>query len=249
MERHTQSRASLLWPSIFTGIAVAILVSLGIWQLDRLGWKEKLIAQIDSRADAPPTPLPPQKEWSNLEPNDYDYSHVQAQGIFENDKEALVFRASGGPAAYEPGYLVLTPLRLASGGTVIVNRGFVPMNRKAQDQRRAGLIEGETTVTGLMRSPEARNIFTPADVPATGSYFTRDPFLIAQQFHLTDAAPFTLDADDLPVTGGWPKGGTTIRKLPNNHLSYALTWFSLAFVTFTAFAAFIWQRRKSEETA
>ena len=238
-----RSRTSLLWPSVCTAAIVAVLVSLGIWQFHRLAWKEKLIAEINSRADAAPVALPKQTEWLKLHPDDYEYRHVLAAGMFENDNEVLVYRPSGGRARDGPGYLVLTPLRLATGGILIVNRGFVPLDRKAQDQRHAGLIEGETTVTGLMRPPEARNIFTPADDPATGSYFTCDPIVVAQRFHLVGVAPFILDADDVPMSGDWPRGGVTVRQLPNNHLSYALTWFSLAFVLLLCFAAFTWQRR------
>ncbi|MCL2452374.1 MAG: SURF1 family protein [Alphaproteobacteria bacterium] len=237
-----RNRASLLWPSLCTAAVAAILVSLGIWQLHRLAWKEKLIAEINSRADATPVALPKLTEWLKLQPDDYNYRHVLAVGTFENDNEVLVFRPSGGRASDGPGYLVLTPLRLATGGILIVNRGFVPLDRKAQDQRRAGLIEGETTSTGLMRPPEARTIFTPADDPATGSYFTRDPVVVAQRFHLSGVAPFILDADDVPVPGDWPRGGVTVRQLPNNHLSYAVTWFSLAFVLLLCFAAFVRQR-------
>ena len=238
-----QSRESLLWPAIFTGIAFAILVTLGVWQLHRLAWKEGLIAEIDIRANAAPEPLPLAAEWPALRPRDYEYRHVATTGTFEHDKEALVYRASGGDAGNGPGYLVLTPLRLKSGGTVIVNRGFVPLDRKEQGSRLAGLIQGETDVTGLMRQPEARNFFTPADDPAIGQYFTRDPGLIAKHFGLTLAAPFTIDAGDTPVPGGWPKGGATLRNFPNNHLSYALTWFGLALALVGVFAAFAWQRR------
>lgn len=107
-----------------------------------------------------------------------------------------MFRASGGAASKQPGYLVLTPLRLTSGAYVIVNRGFVPFDRKEQSTRLAGLIQGETKITGLMRQPEARNFFTPADDLAAGTYFTRDPDLIAKHFGLAPAAPFGIDADD-----------------------------------------------------
>ena len=115
---------------------------------------------------------------------------------FEHGMEALVFRPSGGSAGKEPGYHVLTPLRLTSGGYVIVNRGFVPLDRKEQSSRLAGQIKGEIMVTGLMRQPEARNFFTPPDKPAAGQYFTRDPGSIATHFGLAPAAPFSIDADD-----------------------------------------------------
>ena len=238
-----QRRATLVWPAVATCMAAAILVSLGVWQLHRLAWKEGLIAAIETRANAAPQPLPPVAEWPQLRPEDYEYRHVTATGTFEHGEETLVFRASGGTAGKQPGYHVLTPLRLKSGGYVIVNRGFIPLDRKDQSSRLAGLIQGETEVTGLMREPEARNFFTPADDPAAGTYFTRDPGLLAKHFALAPAAPFSIDADGTRLPGGWPKGGATERDFSNNHLSYALTWFGLAMALIGVFAAFAWQRR------
>ncbi|WP_026607322.1 SURF1 family protein [Methylocapsa acidiphila] len=237
-------RAGLFWLLALVVAAEAILAGLGVWQLQRLAWKTGVIAQIEARAEAAPEPLPPQAEWGDLRPDDYEYRHVWLSGRYENDKEALVFRASGGPRR-EPGYLVLAPLRLRSGAYVLVNRGFVPLDRKNAETRSAGNIEGETRVTGLMRRPEPRNFFTPRDDPASGSYFTRDPGLIAAHFALAPAAPFSIDADDAPVPGGWPKGGATELAIPNNHLSYALTWFGLGLSLAGVFGAYAWSEFRS----
>jgi surfeit locus 1 family protein len=230
----------LLWPAVATLVGCVFLIFLGAWQLQRLAWKEGLIAEIAARAKAAVQPLPPLSQWAQLRPEDYEYRHVELDGVFENDKEALVFRPAGGPAR-EPGYLVLTPLKLDSGAFVIVNRGFVPIDLK--DPAARGEIEGRTHVTGLMRQPESRNFFTPADDPETGQYFTRDPALIAHHFGLAPAAPFSVDADLGPAPGGWPRGGASELTFPNNHLAYALTWFGLAVALAGVFIAFA--RRRS----
>jgi surfeit locus 1 family protein len=236
---------SLLWPAAWTSVACAILVWLGVWQLQRLAWKERLIGEIETRATASPQPLPTIMEWPSLRPNDYEYRRVTLDGTFLNDDEALVYSATSGGAGggTGPGYFVLTPMQLQSGGYIIVNRGFVPLDRKEQGARKAGLIQGETQITGLLRPPEPRNIFTPVDDPAAGQYFTRDPSLIAAHFGLAPAAPFSIDADNSPVQGGWPKGGTTLLDIPNKHLSYALTWFGMALALLGVFTAFAWQKR------
>ncbi len=236
--------AGLAWPFAFACAGCAILAGLGVWQLERLAWKTGLIAQIEARAKAPPQPLPAMAEWPGLRPEDYEYRHVEFDGAFENDKEALIFRGSGGPRR-EPGYLVLTPLHLSSGGYVIVNRGYVPAEFKAPAARLAGEIEGQTHVAGLMRRPEPRNLFTPPDDPAAGQYFTRDPALIAAHWSLAQAAPFSIDADPAPVPGGWPQGGASELAFPNNHLSYALTWFGLALALAGVFAAYAWREFRS----
>ncbi len=234
----------LLWPLVFTALAGALLIGLGVWQLQRLAWKETVLARIDSRIHAPPAPLPAEPGWAALTPDDYDYRHVAAEGTFLYADEVLVFEGSPGGAAANagPGYLVLTPLRLAAGGIVIVNRGFVPLDRADPATRRAADVEGPVRVTGLMRPPQSRNLFTPADDPAKGRYFTRDPALVAAHFGLARTAPFTIDADEKNPPGGWLRGGTTLVDIPNNHLGYALTWFGLALGLLGVFAAFAWRR-------
>ncbi len=224
----------LIWPAAFTLFAGAVLISLGVWQLHRREWKERLIAEFETRVNMPPQPLVRAEEWPRLRLEDYAYRHATAEGTFEHDKEVLVLHA-GHPS----GFHVITPLRLDSGGYVLVDRGFVPFERKDKASRLAGQITGPTAVTGTIRAGDARNLFTPDDNPALGLYYTRAPDVIAKQLGLAPAAPFILEADASPVPGGWPKGGTEAIALPNNHLVYALTWFSLAFVLLVMFAVFV----------
>ena len=244
----TARRPSRLGLAIAAGVALvafAILIALGTWQMRRLAWKEDLLQKIETRMHAAPVALPPEAAWPKLEAEDYEYRHVAATGVFEHDKEALIFRASGPNEGLSvPGYVVMTPLRLASGAHVLVARGFVPEDRKKPETRPQGQVAGEVTVTGLLRAPEARNAFTPADDPAKGVWFTRDPALITSHFGLARPAPFSIDADATPVPGGWPKAGVTPVNIPNSHLSYALTWYGLA-ATLAAFCGFLlWRMRR-----
>lgn len=232
----------LIGPGLATLVATAILVCLGVWQLHRLTWKEGIIAAIEARSTAAPQPLPPVSAWSGLRPEDYDYRRVEASGHFENAQESYIFHSVEGGA----GYYVMTPLRLDRGGIVIVNRGFVPDSLKDPARRAAGQPAGPVHVVGLMRPPEARNLFTPADDPAHGLYFTRDPAAIAARLKLADVAPFTIDADTTPNPGGWPRGGVTQLAVPNNHLSYALTWFGLALGLIGVFVSFAWRRLRDD---
>lgn len=229
----------LILPGVMTLVALVILVSLGAWQLRRLEWKESLIARMQARVHAAPQPLPARETWPKLQLPDYEYLPVTARGVFEHQHETLVFHA-GGSGVLEPGFLVMTPLRLATGGRIIVNRGFVPTALQDAAKRAAGQIAGETQVTGLLRAPEPRNLFTPADKPEARVMYVKDPAAIAVLFKLNDAAPFLIDADATPLPGGWPKGGQTTMSIPNNHFSYALTWFGLAvtlLIIFVIFAA------------
>jgi surfeit locus 1 family protein len=232
---------SLVWPALVALAGIAVLVSLGIWQLHRLAWKEALIARIEARAKAPPAPLPPENEWAGLKPDNYEYRHVALRGRF-NGREALVFRGSGPETGEGPGYLVLAPLILPDGTAVIVNRGFVP--GAAKDAVGHAPPPGEVTVSGLMREPEPRNLFTPADQPDSNLWFTRDPGAIAAHFGLAHAAPFSVDADFSGDGKALPRGGTTVIAFPNNHLAYALTWFGLAAALAGVFGAWAWSRLK-----
>lgn len=239
----------LVWQGLATLAGLAILVTLGLWQLDRLAWKEKLLAQIALRASAAPIPAPGKAEWPALKAEDYEFRHVTARGRFDHTREALVFAGSisldKGPA--QPGYWVVTPLLLEGGGTILVNRGFTPLERKEQAKRPDGLTSGDVAVTGLMRAPEKRNSFTPADRPQEGQWYTRDPASLATGLGIADAAPFLIDADR-GAAGVWPRGGETLIALPNNHLSYALTWFGLAATLAGVSAAFAWTRIRAART-
>ncbi len=250
MTHHPVARAStlgrrlrpLLVPALFTLISGAFLLSLGIWQVHRLAWKENLLATIDQRTRAAPVPPPPPNAWPRLKPADYEYRRVALTGTLDNGKETLVY----GSTPYGVGFYVMTPMHLqdggGDGGIVMVNRGFVPAERKDPATRRAGEPDGVARVIGLMRAPERRGLFTPADDPAAGQYFSRDPAVLAARDELVGVAPFTVDADTTPNPGGWPRGGTTVIAIPNNHFVYALTWFGTALSIFAIFGSYAWRR-------
>lgn len=232
----------LVAPTVATVVCVALLVGLGVWQLRRLAWKEALIAAVEARAHAAPVGAPPESEWPRLDPADYEYKRVRLSGVFDGSRQVTVFRALSEPRGRYggPGYLVMTPLKLADGATVLIDRGFVPDAQKAAADD--GLGGGATTVVGLMRASETRNWFTPSDDPASGQWFTRDVGAIARAEGLTRVAPFFVDADAGPDPTALPEGGETILAFPNNHLSYALTWFGMAAALIGVFGAYVASR-------
>jgi len=229
---------SLVAPALASLIGVAVLVGLGVWQLRRLAWKDALVAAVATRARAAPVDAPAEADWAKLKPADYEYRHVRLVGVYDASRQALVFRALSSPRGRYggPGYLVMTPLRLASGAVVLVNRGFVPEDRK--DAAASIGERGETVVVGLMRASEARNWFTPADDPARGQWFTRDVGEIARAMGLSRSAPFSIDADAGADPAALPEGGETIVAFPNNHLSYAATWFGMAIALAGVFVSY-----------
>lgn len=238
------ARRSLAGPAIAAALAFVLLVGLGVWQMRRLAWKEDLLARIEARIHQPPAPPPPRERWPALSPADYDYRHVALRGRYLPG-EALVFRPSA-PAVADrgagPGYQVFAPFALESGGIVLVDRGFAPLAWKDQPALRSPPPEGAVEVRGLMRPPEDRNLFTPPDEPDKGVWYTRDPASMAAALKLDQAAPFAVDADADPAAKGWPRGGATELNIPNNHLSYALTWFGLAATLVVVFG--VWAGRR-----
>ena len=225
--------------------AFALLMSLGTWQMRRLAWKEDLIAKIEARVQAAPVALPDESTWAGLKADDYEYRHVSLRGTFDHAKEIFVFRASGpNEGLSQPGFVVMTPLRLDNGASVLVARGFVTEAFKDAAKRPQGQISGPVSLSGFMRAPEPRNNFTPTDSPDKGLWYTRDPAAMAATLSLPRPAPFSIDADATPLPGGWPKAGVTVVSIRNDHLAYALTWYGLA-ATLVALVGFVlWRKRR-----
>jgi surfeit locus 1 family protein len=208
---------------LFTVPALLILLGLGVWQVQRLHWKEGLIAQRDAAVTASPI-APPQ---SFDEARGLEFHHIVAEGVFRNDKELYLAASSDSGDA---GYQVVTPLVMSDGRTMFVNRGFVPSQLKDPAKRAAGELVGTQRVVGLLRlpSPTKPSFFLPDNRPDLNLWFWVDLPAMAKAAGVADPVPFYVDADNSPNPGGWPKGGITRLDLPNDHLQYAITWFSLA---------------------
>jgi len=235
---------SLLVPGLAALVALAILIGLGTWQLQRKAWKESLIAQIEARAHGEAGAILPEAEWPTWRADQDEFRKVRVTGTFLHPLETPVYGLAPGERQGAPvqGYYLVTPLKLSSGAIVMVNRGFVPTDLRDPARRPGSQPAGEVTVTGLVRAPEARNPFTPNDDPARNQWFARDPQAIAAAHKLERVAPFLIDADASPNPGAWPRGGQTPLTLPNNHLQYALTWYGIALTLIGVFTAFAWRR-------
>lgn len=197
---------------------------LGAWQIQRRAWKLDLIARVEQRLHAEPTPAPGPEAWPAISRDDA-YLRVRLAGVFDHRQETLVQAVT----EKGPGFWVLTPLRTDRGFTVLVNRGFVPPERKAATARTAPV--GPVSIVGLLRVTEPHGGFLRQNQPGQGRWYSRDVQAIAAVHHLSGVAPYFVDADAAPNPGGWPLGGLTIVRFPNSHLIYALTWFGLALLT------------------
>lgn len=233
-----------LWLTVLSLTAFAVLIALGIWQIERRTWKLALIDRVEQRVYAPAAPIPSPASWPAVSAANDEYRHVSVSGRFLHDRETLVQAVTeeGG------GYWVLTPLARDDGTEVLVNRGFVPSERRDASTRQSGNPDGRVEITGLLRITEPKGGFLRNNVPQHNRWYSRDVAAIAAARGLHDVAPFFVDADAGSQSAGGPIGGLTVVRFPNNHLIYALTWFALAFMLagrlFVTFGGGLFRRRR-----
>ena len=241
-----RSRRSILLPAAVAAVGVAILVSLGLWQIERKTWKEALIAALAERVTAAPVKLPPAAQWSSLSAASDEFRRVTLRVTFPTDAQAA-WLFTGASALREDvksaGYFVFVPARLADGRQIVVNRGFVP-------DKPAALPAGTFDITGYLRWPQAASWFVASHDSGGETWLIRDPAGMAQARGWGEVAPFYIDQEAPLPPGGLPKPGPLTVRLKNDHLNYALTWFSLAGVLTVIFLLWLWrQRRRSGPTA
>ena len=242
-----RSRWSSVLFALFVLAALAVLVALGTWQLERRAWKEGLIAELDAKLSAKPADLPARERWQRLDAATDEFRRVAFPAEFLPGEEALVY-SSGSllrPDATGPGYWVFSPARLTGGSLIVVNRGFVPEGRQDPKARAQGQPSGVVDIVGAMRWPEQRGQFTPKDEPEKNLWFARDPAAMAAAKKWGTVAPFYVDQEAPPAAGGLPKVGPLKAGLPNSHLQYAVTWYGLALVILIA-SLFFWRARRRE---
>jgi surfeit locus 1 family protein len=212
-------------------LGIAGLIALGVWQIERRTWKLALIERVEQRIHAVPEPMPPPASWPAINAAHDEYRRVTVTGQFLHDRETLVQAVTD----EGPGFWVLTPLQAADGTVVLINRGFVPPERREPASRREGNPAGPVAITGLLRLTEPKGGFLRSNDPAGNRWYSRDVEVIAAARGLPRTAPFFIDADVTPNPGGYPLAGLTVVKFHNNHLIYALTWFGLAIMLAGAF--------------
>lgn len=218
--------------------AFAGFIALGVWQVQRLAWKEDLIARVDARVHADPVTAPAQGDWATVSNASHEYLRVQLSGRYLPDATALVAAAT----EEGQGYWVMTPLQRADGSWVYINRGFVPQSQREQAGRGDFTPDGEATVTGLLRLNEPDGGVLRDNVPAENRWYSRDVQAMAEQHGLAPVAPYFVDADAREQPG--PTGGLTVIRFPNNHLVYAITWFALALGVMLAAWLVVREQRK-----
>ncbi|HEX2011429.1 MAG TPA: SURF1 family protein [Roseateles sp.] len=216
-------------------------LALGVWQLQRLGWKQDLIARVEARLAAAAAPPPARAAWPAVDKAGFEYRKLHLRGRFDPARETLVAAST----ALGSGFWVLTPLRTEQGDWLLVNRGFVPPELRERASRPADALEGDTELVGLLRLSEPGGSLLQKNDPAAGRWYSRDVQAIATARGLEGpVAPFFVDAAGDPRTEVWPRPGLTVLHFSNNHLGYALTWFALAAMVAAALAYLLHDERR-----
>jgi len=216
------------------GAGVVVLCVLGIWQLERLAWKQELIAAIDGKLAREAVPLETVELGSGA-----DFTKATATGTYlpRNNRFLITAFAGGG------GWQVVTPMLLPGSRVILVDRGVIP----AADQAAfaAEILPGvPQTVTGILRLTRDRpGLFTPNNSPATNTWYWWDvPAMLASLQLPQGSKPIEAVLQLIPAPGaqpGLPLPQPPAAKLTNNHLQYALTWFAFAATLAIVTALFI----------
>ena len=209
------------WPTLFTVPALITLLALGVWQVERLNWKKELIDRLQSRSTAEPLSLP---RWiADLE--SFEFQRVSVTGAFLHEHEFYLFNRS---LNGKPGLNVITPLkRTDGGGHVLVNRGWVPFDKRDPETRSKGQIEGSIVIEGIVRLSRGPGLFTPENEPHNNTWFYVDASSMPTSANLPPLQEYYLLAANASP-GGFPIGHQWRIDIRNDHLQYAITWFALA---------------------
>jgi surfeit locus 1 family protein len=242
---------------VFAALMLALAVAcvfLGNWQMARLAEKEALIAAVDTRLSAEPVAAPGEGEWSDLDLDQWNYRSVTLTGSYRYTQTVTVFTslANARGRFSGPGYWVVTPFELTGGGTVFVNRGFVP--QEYQEQAALGDLHGDdpgsVTIVGLFRPGEAVGFMVPDANMSDRIEWVRNPERLAAMVDpaLAPIAPFYVDLLS-SGTDALPQGGETVFTFTNNHFGYALTWYGFAIVAVVMLGFWLWrQSRRADKT-
>jgi surfeit locus 1 family protein len=225
------------WATVFTILALILLLGLGTWQVQRLFWKQEQIALRHERAEGPAIPLPQ----SFPDPQRVEFTRVALDGAFLHGEE---FYLGARTESGRVGLNVVTPFKLDDGRVILVNRGWVPEGNRDPATRAEGQIEGPVAIEALLRTDGWKGVefAKPPNKPEERFYFWLDLPVMAEGVEEPIVTEVYADAVASDLPGGLPIGGQTRIQLPNDHLEYAITWYSFAVILLVIYFLFHYRR-------
>ena len=226
-----------LWATVFVIPALIALFALGTWQLERRAWKHDLVARIEAAIAAPPRDL---VEILSGPADLWPYARVDADGTIDPAKAIHLFSAEGQGAG---AYRVIAPLDYGDGRVVLVDLGSITEAEKA---RLGGGVPpeaaGDVHIEGLLRPSEAPGLFDAAPDLKSNRWYARDVPAMAAALGLANIPPVILQSET-PNPRNLPRAIPLRPELSDNHLAYAVTWFSLALILIVVYVLFHTRRR------
>jgi surfeit locus 1 family protein len=207
-------------------------------------WKHDLIARVDARVHAEPVALPPPGLLDPASARSLEYLRVRLSGVYAGSQTALIRAVT----ERGTGYWAMTPMHIKDGRTIWINRGFVPAGTSLPAAR-DGVPAGPVDVIGLLRPSEPGGSLLQSNRPQDDRWYSRDLAALSQTKGTGRTAPVFIDVQQEHAgrrTGGGivPVRGLTVIHFPDNHLSYALTWFAMALLSLAGIVV-AWRRAGS----
>lgn len=221
-------------PLLTTVFGIALLLGLGTWQVVRLQGKETLIKTVEEQLALPPVEV---SALSDLEVHS-SYHRVRVQGEFDHQKELYFYNRRG----KDQGYDVVVPFTLKDGTQIYVNRGFVPMEKRDPATRVSPLSKGTLGIEAVIVPKEERALFAPDNNAGKNVWFSTDFDAMNKVLNI-DAKPIMLRVTGKFQSNVYPIPAEMHPKIYNNHLAYAITWYSLAIVLLVIYIIY---KRKPE---
>jgi surfeit locus 1 family protein len=225
--------------TLFVLLGCVFLLGLGCWQLERMRWKHELVARITAQMAEPAIDFPTDLS----DPSRLEFRRVRLTGRFDHAHEIHLAAREVRFSTY--GYHILTPFHLTDGRFVLISRGWVPPAAKDPTTRADNQTEGVLTITGIARIPPPRRWLAPENAPDRNVWLWLDMAAVRDKLSLPQLAPMIVEADAGQDPKALPKGGQTRLNFPDNHLIYAITWFSLALALLIIGILAQWQKRDS----
>lgn len=216
-------------------VCLAILIGLGVWQLQRLKWKEGVLAHVAALQAEPARPL----GQVLAKGGDLDFTRVSFDcPELLNTPRARVYGVQEGKITYH--LMTACPLPGERPGSVMVDIGYEDCAAEKSIPSFSG------PLVGILRKPDARTFVTPLNQSATRLWYWRDLPSMAQALNAGRPLPLfvALERGPQPATGCKLGRAPIPANIPNRHLEYALTWFGLAAALIGVYAAMLLRRRR-----
>lgn len=217
-----------LFPMVIGICGAAVLISLGLWQLRRLDWKEAYLAEIAAQIGGDPIALP-----QSFDPETDRFLPVQVAGQFTGGQ----LRVLSGVKGIGPGHRLIAAFETDDGRRILIDRGFLPQQAPGGTPP-----DGAVQVTGNLHWPREADKFTPEPDLKADLWFARD--VPAMAAHLDTEEVLIVARQVTGDTGDVLPQPVDTSGIPNDHLEYALTWFGLTIVWLGMTALLMWRIRR-----